>query len=131
MATILITHGVPAEGFHTLEGHRIIMPAPLQAYTMQELSELIADADAVVAGGKLPGYVIRLGSKLRIIANYGIQKHTLPYCKINEPRIYSSYHHRLRCRYCRKDRIWKRRICPCSIRAQSCYGYGKPCGILP
>lgn len=71
MATILITHGVPAEGFHALHDHRIIMPKPLMAYTMEELAALIPEADAVVAGGKLPGDVIRQGRKLRIIANYG------------------------------------------------------------
>lgn len=71
MARILITHGVPAEGFAALAGHEIIIPAPLAAFTMEELGELIRDADAVVAGGKLPGDVIRQGRKLRIIANYG------------------------------------------------------------
>ncbi|MBQ8201703.1 MAG: hypothetical protein IJZ74_08050 [Clostridia bacterium] len=71
MATILVTHGVPAEGFHVLNGHDIIMPAPLEAYTMEELCGLIPQADAVVAGGKLPAEVIRRGSRLRIIANYG------------------------------------------------------------
>lgn len=71
MAKILVTHGVPAEGFAALAGHTVIIPAPLAAYSMEELTELIADADAVVAGGKLPGDVIRQGKKLRIIANYG------------------------------------------------------------
>ena len=71
MATILVTHGIPAEGFRLLEGHTVIMPEPLAAYSMQELTELILQADAVVAGGKLPGDVIRQGTKLRIIANYG------------------------------------------------------------
>lgn len=71
MATILVTHGIPAEGFHVLSGHRIIMPEPLAAYSMEELAALIPEADAVVAGGMLPGDVIRLGTKLRIIANYG------------------------------------------------------------
>lgn len=71
MATILVTHGIPAEGFYPLEGHEIIIPEPLKAFTMEELAVLIPDADAVVAGGKLPGDVIRAGKKLRIIANYG------------------------------------------------------------
>lgn len=71
MATILITHGIPAEGFRLLAGHEIIMPEPLAAYSMEELAELISGADAVVAGGRLPGDVIRRGEKLRIIANYG------------------------------------------------------------
>lgn len=71
MATILITHGIPTEGLEALQGHEIIMPAPLAAYTMEELRALIPQADAVIAGGKLPGDVIRAGKKLRIIANYG------------------------------------------------------------
>ncbi|MBQ3484970.1 MAG: D-glycerate dehydrogenase [Clostridia bacterium] len=71
MATILVTHGIPADGLRALYGHEIIMPAPLAAYSMEELAQLIPAADAVVAGGKLPGDIIRLGKKLRIIANYG------------------------------------------------------------
>ncbi len=71
MATILITHGVPAAGLEALAGHKIIMPEPLGAYSMEELKRLIPQADAVIAGGKLPGDVIRAGEKLRIIANYG------------------------------------------------------------
>lgn len=71
MATILMTHGIPREGFEALRGHEIIMPAPLAAYSMDELRTLIPTADAVVAGGRLPADVIRAGRKLRIIANYG------------------------------------------------------------
>lgn len=71
MATILITHGIPVAGLTLLEGREILMPAPLTAYTMDELMALIPRADAVIAGGKLPGEVIRAGKKLRIIANYG------------------------------------------------------------
>ena len=71
MATILITHGIPTEGLARLKGHEIIIPAPLAAYSMDELMHLIPRADAVIAGGKLPGDVIRAGKKLRIIANYG------------------------------------------------------------
>ena len=71
MATILITHGIPTAGSEALQGHDIIMPAPLAAYSMEELQRLIPEADAVIAGGKLPAEVIRAGRKLRIIANYG------------------------------------------------------------
>lgn len=71
MATILITHGIPTAGLERLSGHEIIIPAPLTAFTMEELMALIPKADAVIAGGKLPGDVIRAGEKLRIIANYG------------------------------------------------------------
>ena len=71
MAKIIITHGLPAEGFKPLAGHEILMPEFLGRYSMEELKEMIADADAVVAGGALPGDVIRAGKKLKIIANYG------------------------------------------------------------
>lgn len=71
MATILITHGIPTAGLEVLSGHEIIMPAPLGAYSMEELRALIPQAAAVIAGGKLPADVIRAGKKLRIIANYG------------------------------------------------------------
>lgn len=71
MATILITHGIPTAGFEALAGHRLIIPAPLAAYSMEELRALIPEADAVVAGGRLPAEVIRAGKRLKIIANYG------------------------------------------------------------
>ena len=71
MATILITHGIPTAGLEALSGHEIIIPAPLTAFTMEELMALIPRADAVLAGGKLPGDVIRAGERLKIIANYG------------------------------------------------------------
>ena len=71
MSTILITHGIPTAGLEALAGHDLIMPAPLAAYSMDELRALIPQADAVIAGGRLPGDVIRAGGKLRIIANYG------------------------------------------------------------
>jgi len=71
MATILITHGIPTAGLEALSGHEIIIPAPLTAYSMDELMALIPRADAVIAGGKLPGDVIRAGKNLKIIANYG------------------------------------------------------------
>ena len=71
MATILITHGIPTAGLEALSSHEIIIPAPLAAYSMDELMALIPRADAVIAGGKLPGDVIRAGKQLKIIANYG------------------------------------------------------------
>ena len=41
MATILITHGIPTAGLEALSGHEIIIPAPLTAYSMDELMVLI------------------------------------------------------------------------------------------
>ena len=71
MATILVTHGVPAEGFSLLSGETLVMPKPLTQFSLTELAERIPQADAVVACGALPADVIRRGKKLRIIANYG------------------------------------------------------------
>lgn len=71
MATILITHGIPREGFSLLAGHRMLMPDPLAAYSEEELCQMIPQADAVVAGGRLSASMIRRGAKLKLIANYG------------------------------------------------------------
>lgn len=71
MARIIVTHGLPAEGFDLLRGHEVLLPPPLTSYTEEELLALIPDADAVVAGGAMPESVIRAGTKLRVIANYG------------------------------------------------------------
>lgn len=72
MATILVTHGVPREGFAALErAHRLVMPAPLCAFSVEELSRLLPEAEAVVACGPLDGRLIALGKGLKIIANYG------------------------------------------------------------
>lgn len=71
MAKILITHGLPAEGFSPLAEHELVMPPLLEAFTPEELKARIVDADAVVAGGALPAEVIRAAGRLKIIANYG------------------------------------------------------------
>ena len=71
MATILISHGIPTEGLQALSAHKILIPAPLKAFSEEELLHLIPEAEAVIAGGKLPGHVIRAGKNLKIIANYG------------------------------------------------------------
>lgn len=71
MAIILITHGVPAAGFAALGSHRLIIPEPLRALSREELAARLPEADAVVACGRLNGELIRLGTRLRVIANYG------------------------------------------------------------
>lgn len=71
MATILVTHGIPAEGFSLLSGEKIVIPKPLMQFSQDELAALIPAADAVVACGALPGEIIRRGRRLRIIAGYG------------------------------------------------------------
>lgn len=58
MATILVTHGIPAEGFSLLSGEKIVIPKPLMQFSTDELAALIPAADAVVACGALPGEII-------------------------------------------------------------------------
>lgn len=55
MATILVTHGIPAEGFSLLSGEKIVIPKPLMQFSMDELAALIPAADAVVACGRAAG----------------------------------------------------------------------------
>lgn len=71
MAKIIVTHGLPAEGFDLLKDHDVLLPPPLEIMPIEELKRLIVDADAVVAGGAMPEEVIREARKLRVIANYG------------------------------------------------------------
>ncbi|MGN0779452.1 MAG: 2-hydroxyacid dehydrogenase [Aristaeellaceae bacterium] len=71
MATILISHGLPTAGLEMLQGHDILMPAPLTAFSKEEMLSLLPQADAVIAGGALDADMIRAGKKLKLIANYG------------------------------------------------------------
>ena len=71
MATIVVTHGVPADGFDLLKAHTVHIPALLSAFSREELALLMPEADAVVACGPLDGELIRSAGKLKIIANYG------------------------------------------------------------
>ncbi len=71
MATILVTHGIPGEGFHPLSQHNVILPPPLTAFSEDQLLQLAPKADAIVAGGRVSADVIRAAKNLKIIANYG------------------------------------------------------------
>ena len=44
MATILVTHGIPAEGFSLLSGEKIVIPKPLMQFSQDELAALIPAA---------------------------------------------------------------------------------------
>ena len=39
MATILVTHGIPAEGFSLLSGEKIVIPKPLMQFSQDELAD--------------------------------------------------------------------------------------------
>ncbi len=71
MANIVVTSGIPAEGFALLKGHTVHIPPAGCIFTDEELMQLLPHADAVVASTALRGEVIRTGKQLKIIANYG------------------------------------------------------------
>jgi len=71
MATILVTDGVPVEGFSVLSDHELIIPAPQKSFTREEMLRHIARADAVVAFGTVSREYIEAAQQLKIIANYG------------------------------------------------------------
>lgn len=87
MAKIVVTYGIPAEGLHFLSDHEIVMPAPMTAFTKEEMLFHLADADAVLAAGPIDADMIHAANKLKIIANYGagydrVDTHTAMECGI-------------------------------------------------
>lgn len=72
MAKIVVTYGVPAEGFREhLKGHEICIPEPLKGYTKEEMLLQIADADAVVACTAVDADMIAAAGRLKLIVCYG------------------------------------------------------------
>ncbi len=72
MAKIVITYGVPSEGFaENLPGHELHIPPALTGYTKEELLQLLPDADAVVACTAVDADMIAVAQKLKLIVCYG------------------------------------------------------------
>lgn len=71
MAKIVVTYGVPAEGFSLLAGHEVVIPPSGAAFSREELLRLLPDADAVLACTALDAGLIAAAEKLRIIVCYG------------------------------------------------------------
>ena len=71
MARILISFGVPAEGFHSLQGHELLIPKPGKAFTRAETLDLLPRADAVLACSPLDREMILSAGRLKIIVCYG------------------------------------------------------------
>lgn len=72
MAKIVITYGVPSEGFREhLAGHELHIPSPLTGYTKEELLQLLTDADAVVACTAVDADMIAAARNLKLIVCYG------------------------------------------------------------
>ena len=71
MAKIIVTYGVPTDGFSALAGHELVIPPSGAAFSREELLGLLPEADAVLACTALDGELIAAGKKLRLIVCYG------------------------------------------------------------
>ena len=71
MAKIIVTYGVPTDGFSALAGHELVIPPSGAAFSREELLDLLPEADAVLACTALDGELIAAGKKLRLIVCYG------------------------------------------------------------
>lgn len=72
MAKIVVSYGVPAQGFYDhLPGHEISIPDALTGYTKPKMLTVLSDADAVVACTAIDADMIAAAKKLRLIVCYG------------------------------------------------------------
>jgi len=71
MASILVTHGIPADGFRLLEGHDVHIAPPYESFSREELFQLLAEADAAVACKAFTREMIEAAPKLKLIVCYG------------------------------------------------------------
>lgn len=71
MAEIVATYGVPAEGFRSLQGHTVHIPAPGVHFSREELLTLLPRADAVLACKAFDRELVEAGRNLKLIVCYG------------------------------------------------------------
>lgn len=71
MAKIVITYGVPSDGFFSLAGHEVHIPPKGRAFSREELFQLLPDADAVLSCKGFDRELIEASKKLKLIVCYG------------------------------------------------------------
>ena len=71
MAKIIITYGVPSDGFYSLSGHEVYIPPAGVPFSREELLSLLPEADAVLACKAFDRELIEAGKKLKLIVCYG------------------------------------------------------------
>lgn len=71
MANIVVTYGVPSEGFSMLGEHTVHLPPLMTVYPRETLLRLVRDADAVVACTPFDRELIEAAPKLKLIVCYG------------------------------------------------------------
>ncbi len=71
MAKILITYGVPTDGFAMLQGHALLYPGEGKAFSKEEMLRMLPEVDAVLACTAFDKDLVRAGKKLKLIMCYG------------------------------------------------------------
>ena len=73
MATIIVSFGVPSDGFRALyeNKHTVHIPPAGQRFSREDMLALLPDADAVLACTPFPREFVEAGKKLRLIVCYG------------------------------------------------------------
>lgn len=71
MASILVTYGVPADGFRLLEGHEVYIAPQHEHISREELFRLLPEIDAAVACKAFTREMIESAPKLKLIVCYG------------------------------------------------------------
>lgn len=73
MANIIVSFGVPSDGFYPLreKHHTIHIPPPGQKFSKKEMLALLPEADAVLACNEFDNELVNAGKNLRLIVCYG------------------------------------------------------------
>lgn len=87
MANIVVTYGVPTDGFRALKGHTLHIPPRGEAFSREELLSLLPDADAVLACKAFDSEMIEAGSKLKLIVCYGAGYDSIDVAAATERKI--------------------------------------------
>lgn len=89
MANIIISFGVPSDGFRSLyeHGHTVQIPAAGTRFTRDEMLALLPDADAVLACTPFPREFVEAGKKLKLIVCYGAGYDSIDIRAATESRI--------------------------------------------
>lgn len=71
MANIVVTYGVPSDGFRLLNGHTVHIAPRCEHFSREELLRLLPEAEAVVACKAFDREMVEAGQKLKLIVCYG------------------------------------------------------------
>ncbi len=69
--TILVSHGIPAEGLEALGEHRVLIPHEGRAYTRDELKRLLPETDVMLCCGRLDAELLQTAARLKGVVCYG------------------------------------------------------------